>query len=76
MLKDEVNGNVPSTYNDLKKAFRMQCLQSYKQNFNMFVTCQAACRAEENNFQRFFKYGKKNLILTATHWTKTVQHLC
>ena len=24
----------------------------------------------------YFKYGKKSLILTAIHWTKTFQHLC
>jgi hypothetical protein len=35
-----------------RKALGMQCLQSNKQNFNMFVTREAACRAEENNFQQ------------------------
>jgi hypothetical protein len=51
MLKDEVNGNGPRTYNDLKKNIQNAMSSFLPTKLNMFVRCEAGSRAEENNFQ-------------------------
>jgi len=50
-----------------RKAFRMQCLQSYQQNSTCLLHVKQVAEPKKTISSTIFKYGKKNLILTAVH---------